>query len=225
MFENLKITILRRNRKTLSIYIERDGTVTVYAPEKLSQNEIDAILQKREYQIYKYLAKWELLNANRILREPVNGQSFLYLGRNYYFQFSNDVAKLTLKGRYFFLPESERDKLPEAFKEFYREKGKAFITPRVLQYAAKMGLTPEEVSILELKNRWASCSSKKPKINFHWKVMMAPVTVLDYLIVHELAHFKYKKHDSPFWNEVDKILPNYQKQVDWLKKYGASLTI
>jgi hypothetical protein len=225
MFENLKITVHQRNRKTLSIYIERDGTLTVYAPEKLSQTDIESILQKREYQIYKYLAKWELLNANRISREPVNGQSFLYLGRNYYFQFSNDVSKLTLKGRYFYLPESRRVNLPEAFKEFYREKGKVFITPRALQYAAKMGLTLEEVSVLELKNRWASCSSKKPKINFHWKVMMAPVTVLDYLIVHELAHFKHPKHDNAFWNEVDKILPNYQKQVDWLKRYGASLTI
>jgi len=225
MIDNLKINIHKRNRKTLSIYIERDGSLTVYAPENLLQNEIDAILQKREYQIYRYRAKWELLNANRISREAVNGQSFLYLGRNYYLQFSNDVKSLMLKGKYFYLPESKRENLPEAFKEFYREKGKAFITPRVFQFAEKMGVKPEEISILELKNRWASCSIKKPRVNFNWKVMMAPVTVLDYLIVHELAHFKFKKHDSAFWNEVDKILPNYQKQLDWLKRYGASLTV
>ncbi|MDD5702950.1 MAG: SprT family zinc-dependent metalloprotease [Dehalococcoidales bacterium] len=225
MFENLKINIQKRNRKTLSIYIERDGSLTVYAPEHLSQNEIDAILQQREYQIYKYLAKWEMLNTSKISREPVNGQSFLYLGRNYYLQYSSDVKALTLKGKYFYVPESKREKLPEAFKEFYREKGKIFITPRMFQLAEKMGVHPEEISVLELKNRWASCSLKKPRVNFHWKVMMAPVTVLDYLIVHELAHFKFKKHDSAFWNEVDKVLPNYQKQVDWLKRYGASLTV
>ena len=225
MIEDLKINIQKRNRKTLSIYIERNGSLTVYAPENLSQDEIDAILKEREYQIYKYLAKWELLNSTRITREPVNGQSFLYLGRNYYLQYSSDVKSLTLKGKYFYLPESKRDKLQEVFKEFYREKGKIFIAPRVFQFAEKMGVHPEEISILELKNRWASCSLKKPRINFHWKVMMAPVTVLDYLIVHELAHFKFKNHDSAFWNEVDKVLPNYQKQVDWLKRYGASLTV
>ena len=57
---------------------------------------------------------------------------------------------------------------------------------------------------------WGSCSIKKPKVNFHWKVMMAPSSVVDYLIVHELAHFKHKRHNNEFWNEVDKIMPNYQ---------------
>lgn len=92
-------------------------------------------------------------------------------------------------------------------------------------FAEKMGHKPEEVQVLELKNRWASCSAKRPKLNFHWKVMMPPLTVIDYLIVHELAHLKFTKHDAPFWNEVDKVLPDYAKQKDWLKRYGASLGV
>jgi len=95
----------------------------------------------------------------------------------------------------------------------------------VTYFAEKMGHKPEEVQVLELKNRWASCSAKRPKLNFHWKVMMPPLTVIDYLIVHELAHLKFTKHDAPFWNEVDKVLPDYAKQKDWLKRYGASLGV
>ncbi|MFH1097948.1 MAG: M48 family metallopeptidase [Candidatus Desantisbacteria bacterium] len=68
-------------------------------------------------------------------------------------------------------------------------------------------------------------SEPSPKVNFHWKIMMAPVSVIEYVIVHELAHFKHKRHNAQFWNEVDKILPNYQNQITWLKQKGASLDI
>ncbi|MBU4037446.1 MAG: M48 family metallopeptidase, partial [Proteobacteria bacterium] len=98
-------------------------------------------------------------------------------------------------------------------------------SPRVNKYAEIMGLKIDQISILELKTRWASCSGKKPKVNFHWKVMMAPASVIDYLIVHELCHFKHKRHNADFWNEVDKYYPDYQKQVSWLKENGASLEI
>ena len=78
---------------------------------------------------------------------------------------------------------------------------------------------------MELKTRWASCSVKKRKVNFNWKIMMAPTSIIDYLIVHELTHFNHKRHNAEFWNAVDKVLPNYQKQVAWLKDYGATLEI
>jgi predicted metal-dependent hydrolase len=111
------------------------------------------------------------------------------------------------------------------FNEFYRKRGNKFIPPRVHQYASMMGLTIEEIAVLELKSRWASCSDKKRKVNFHWKVMMAPASVIDYLIVYELCHFNHKRHNAEFWNEVDKYYPEYQKQVAWLKVYGAALEV
>ena len=110
-------------------------------------------------------------------------------------------------------------------KEFYRHRGRVFIEPRVQRFAQMMGVNVETISIIDLKNRWASCSDKRPKVNFNWKIMMAPVSVINYLIVHELAHFKYKRHSKDFWNEVDKIVPDYQKQVQWLKEYGAGLDV
>lgn len=113
----------------------------------------------------------------------------------------------------------------ELFKEFYRNRAKTFLPPHVHKYAEMIGQNIEEIAILELKNRWASCSVIKPQINFHWKILMALVSVIDYLIVHELIHFKHKRHNTKFWNEVDKLLPDYQKQVAWLQKYGASLDI
>jgi predicted metal-dependent hydrolase len=225
MTTGYKVTVKRSKRKTTSIYIERDGSLSVLVPEKLTDHEVEKILKTNEYKIYKYQAKRILLNEKAVKREPVNGQSYLYLGRNYYLQYSSEVKNIQLKGRYFFAPQVSSSRLKELFKDFYRNRGKQFISPRINKYTEMMGLNIEEISILELKNRWASCSTKKLKVNFNWKIMMAPASIIDYLIVHELTHFIHKRHNSEFWNVVDKVLPNYRKQVSWLKEYGATLEI
>ena len=108
----------------------------------------------------------------------------------------------------------------KAFKEFYREKGKQMIPDRVSYYQDRMGVKPKFIKIIDIKNRWASCS-EKDSINFHWKCMMAPMNVLDYIIVHELAHILHPNHTEAFWNEVDKTLPDYRERKEWLKINGA----
>ena len=225
MFKDYQVTIKHSKRKTASIYIERDGAVTVMVPEHLDSAHVNRILHDNEYKIHKYQAKRKLLNESAVTREPVNGQSFLYLGRNYYLQYHDEADVVGIKGRHFNVPNKLGSKIQAAFRRFYKRKGKEIVAPRVDKYAKMMGLEIKEITIMDLKTRWASCSLKKPKVNFHWKIMMAPLSVIEYLIVHELVHFKHKRHNAEFWNEVDKILPDYQNQVQWLKDYGASLSI
>ena len=77
---------------------------------------------------------------------------------------------------------------------------------------------------MELRNRWASWTPKG-NLNFHWKCMMAPVSVLDYIITHELVHLKYPNHSKDFWNEVDKLMPDYRKHENWLKNNGVKMDL
>ena len=91
-------------------------------------------------------------------------------------------------------------------------------------YRSKMGVQPKAVRIIELKNRWASCSPGG-NLNFHWKCMMAPPTVLDYIVVHELVHLIHPDHTKAFWNEVDKVMPNYQDRKEWLRVNGAGMDL
>ena len=219
------VKVKRSRRKTGSIYIERDGSVSVLVPESMDDAQVEALLKQYEYRIHKYQAKRQLLNEAAVIREAVNGQAFLYLGRNYYLQFSPEVDQVVFRGRYLYAPPASNDDLREMFRVFYRNRGLDYIVPRVQRFAESMGVQVDTVAIIELKNRWASCSVKRPKVNFHWKVMMAPGTVVNYLIVHELAHLKHRRHDASFWNEVDRVLPDYQKQVAWLKQYGAGLSV
>jgi predicted metal-dependent hydrolase len=209
----------------MSIYIERDGSVSVLAPQKLNDAEVHAILGSKEYQIYKGLAKWKELNSARVFRDPVNGQSFLYLGRNYRLAFvEKPQHPIVLKHGLFLVDQSKKDNISELFIDYYRQRGMKKIKERIEIYKGKMGLIPKKIRILDLKNRWASCSHTG-NLNFHWKTIMAHLSVLDYIIVHEMAHLRHKKHSQAFWNEVDKVMPDYQKRIHWLRENGARMTL
>lgn len=112
----------------------------------------------------------------------------------------------------------------QAFREFYRLKGKEKIPERVEFYQNRMGVSTGSIRVMELKNRWASCSPSG-NLNFHWKCMMAPLTILDYIVVHELAHLLHANHSDAFWNEVDKVLPDYADRKEWLRIQGSKLTL
>lgn len=226
-FKDIQYTLQRSNRKTASIYIERDGRVSVYVPKKLTNKQVEELLENKRKWIYRNLAEWEDLNATRTQREYVNGEGFFYLGRSYRLKLvDQQEATLMLKDGHFCL-RSNNGSAPDAdaeFKEFFREKGKKRIPDRVAFYQDRMDVEATAVKIIDLKNRWASCSSNG-NLNFHWKCMMAPPNILDYIVVHELAHLIHTNHTEAFWNEVDKVMPDYRDRKEWLRVNGAGMDL
>ncbi len=226
-YKDIEYSLVRSHRKTASIYIERDGHVSILVPDKLTDRQVEALLESKRKWIYKSLAEWQDLNARRVHREYVNGEGFLYLGRSYRLKLVSDLAEpLMLKDGYFCL-RTNNGSLPDAdaaFKAFYRAKGTVRIPPRVACYQAKMDVEPRAVKVLDLKHRWASCSPGG-NLNFHWKCMMAPLTILDYIVVHELTHLVYPNHTKAFWNEVDKVMPDFQERKEWLRVNGAGMDL
>ncbi len=218
------------NRKTTDIVIERDGTICVRPPLNKTAEEVDVIVEDKRMWIYKNLAEWKELNATAISRELVNGESYYYLGRNYRLRLVLDQKEpLVLKGGRFLLNIKNIGKDPQsssqkAFVEFYMKKGSKRIEERVEYFSSKVGVKAGIISIKDLGYRWALCSSMG-NLKFHWKCMMAPLSVIDYIIVHELCHIHHKDHSLKFWNEVDKVLPDYAKRKEWLRINGASLDI
>jgi len=224
-YKDIAYRLKKSPRKTTSIYIERDGSVSVLAPEPYDLAKVESLIEKKRSWIYRNLAEWEDLNRTRVQREFVSGEGFLYLGRNYRLQLvENQERALTLKNGYFCLRKELADSGFTVFKQFYRDKGKERLPERVAASAAQMGLQPGQLRVLELSNRWASCTASG-ELNFHWKVMMLPLTILDYVIVHELAHLKYANHTAAFWNLVDKVLPDYQERKAWLRFRGAGMDL
>jgi predicted metal-dependent hydrolase len=222
--------VLRSRRKTADIVIERDGSVIVRVPEKLVPERIEDIVDSKRYWIYRNLAEWRDLNATRVVREYRNGEGFLYLGRSYRLLLVADQeAALLLRGGRFCLRRDLVDKgevpaAKAAFREYYITRGQERLSARVKYYAPKVGVSPRRINVREIGRRWASCSPAGD-LAFHWKCMMAPPTIIDYIVVHELCHFHYLDHTEAFWNEVDKIIPNYVERKEWLRRNGAAMDV
>jgi predicted metal-dependent hydrolase len=226
-YKDIEYSLVRSRRKTASIYIERDGQVSILVPDKLTDRQVEALVESKRKWIYKSLAEWQDLNARKVHRDYVNGEGFLYLGRSYRLKLVSDLSEpLMLKDGYFCL-RTNNGSLPDAdaaFKAFYRAKGLVRIPPRVAYFQAKMDVEPKAVRVIELKHRWASCSPGG-NLNFHWKCMMAPLTILDYIVVHELAHLIFPNHTKAFWNQVDKVMPDFQERKEWLRLNGAGMDL
>lgn len=218
------------NRKTTDIVIERDGLVTVRPPLGVSPEEVDDTVLSKRMWIYRNLAEWRDLNATRVNREWVNGESFPYLGSYYRLQLEREQDKpLKLKdGRFHLLrsivEQGGSDAARETFRAFYQEKGLSRLQKRVAYFAPKVGVSAGNLQVKDLGYRWASCL-KNGDLNFHWKCLMAPLTIIDYIVVHELCHLHHRDHSDAFWNEIDKVLPDYRDRKEWLRVHGAELDL
>lgn len=224
--EDLDITIEKTDRrKTVSIFIERNGSVKVLAPATASDEKVETGVKSKEYQIFTKIAKWKELNQGKVNREFVNGQSFLYLGRNYRLKLTEDQdVPLKISGGFFHLDKKYLPKADKVFKGFYRDKALTKIQERLKLIENKFTHKPTATKVLELQNRWASWTPKNG-LNFHWKCIMAPVSVLDYIIIHEMVHLKHPNHSTQFWNELDKKMPDYREHENWLKRNGVKMSL
>jgi predicted metal-dependent hydrolase len=217
-------------RKTTDIVIERNGVVVVRPPLDYSPEQVDAVVDSKRLWIYRNLAEWRDLNASVVTREFVAGETFLYLGSAYRLNLVNGQSTpVKLKDGRFLLDRQlvesgGLEKVRKAFQDFYTDKGVQRFEQRVAFFSPKVGVQPSSIKVKDMGFRWASCSNTG-SLNFHWKCMMAPRTVVDYIVVHELCHLHHRNHSDAFWNEVDKIIPDWKERKAWLRDNGVSLGI
>jgi len=216
------------DRKTTDIIIERDGSIVVKPPEFIEPEQADKIVWSKRMWIYKNLAEWKDLNRSSVLKEWVNGETFLYLGSRYRLLIDdNQENNLLLKDGRFIIKATlvnDINSAKKTFIDFYTEKAMIWFHDRVEYYAKQLGLAPGKIAIKDMAYRWASCG-KNNSLQFNWRIMMAPIKIIDYIVVHELCHFNHKNHTDAFWNEIDKVLPDYPERKEWLKNNGASLEV
>ena len=228
--QDIEFTLIRSDRKTADIVIERSGDVIVRAPNEIDDGKLLQAVADRALWVHRSLAEWESLNSSKRMRPIAQGQGFAYLGRSYRLKFvDNAKSPLVLKnGRWEicerFLEDAGVAGARKAFRDFYIEKGRRVFGDRVAHFAPKVGVSPGEIAVKELGYHWASCGARGA-LNFHWKTLMAPQTVINYIVVHELCHFRHRDHSDAFWNEVDKVLPNFQDQKTWLRRNGAAMDL
>jgi len=217
--------IIRTKRKTIALQITDDGTLIVKAPFGVSEQTIKNVVIKHKDWIER--KKKDILSRDPKFAEKefVNGEGFLYLGKYYKLNIVNKQdTPLLFNNNYFYLL---RDYLPVArdlFIDWYKEKAYEKISERVEWYAKKRGFVYNKINITSANQRWGSCSSKG-NLNFSWRLIMAPLPVIDYVVVHELVHLEERNHAKSFWSKVKMLMPEYEKHRDWLKRNGYLLRL
>ena len=213
--------IIRSNRKTLSLSINENADLVVRAPRRVSYDEIQKFIYEKSAWIdnKQRLIKAQLkdnLNANISLQ-------CLYLGSLYPLKIDNNsVEPISFDGHEFTIANVNRDTINLPLKSWYKKRFIEVALPRLSYFSDKHKLKVNQVRVKEQKTLWGSCSSKN-NINLNYLLIMAPMKVIDYVIVHELVHTTHKNHSAKFWQKVETIMPNYKDARYWLKENGHQL--
>ncbi|MCL2060065.1 MAG: M48 family metallopeptidase [Oscillospiraceae bacterium] len=223
MKTNVKITyaLVRSKRKTVALYI-RGGAVEVRAPTRMAKRDIDAFVASKEKWITDKLAKARE-QAERVKAFSLDyGSAVTYRGRQYPIA-ARDGARAGFDGERFYMPPNlSPENIKNACAQIYRLLAKRDLADRAYSFAARMGASPRAVKINGAKTRWGSCSAKK-YINFSWRLIMAEDAVIDYVVVHELAHLAEMNHSARFWAIVEGVLPDFNERKARLKALQIKL--
>ena len=222
---DLDYTIVRSPwRRKLTITVERDRSVVVHAPESISEERIYQVIQAKRQWIYEKIhhpQKYHDL-PHPPGKELVNGESALYLGRHYRIEVvKTGLSEIRFNQR-FYIPAIHAEKRREVLREWYIQQAEAKIIPLVRHHARKLGVAYSKIKIVDNLYRWGSCTVNN-NVNFNWRLIKAPMFVIDYAIVHELAHFIEANHTPRFWNIIRAQAPTMEKAKAWLKENGQLL--
>lgn len=223
--QKIEFTVEYRKRKTLSIQVEAPDIITVIAPLKTSEEKTLEVVKTKSKWIVQKLFEIREMEYRKRSRQYINGESFIYMGRNYSLQIVLDSnitlpeAKLNRGKLYVYTNSKDEDVIKKAIENWYKDKAKEKIQERIDYYQPYFDIKPSMVKIKEQQKRWGSCSSKKVLL-FNWKCIMAPSPVIDYIVVHEMCHIVHMNHSKEFWALVKKVLPDYEDRKAWLKNNG-----
>lgn len=222
---DLKYSIVRSpKRRKLTITVERDRRVVVHAPSDTTEEKIHRLVESRRqwsHEKTRYPQKYDDL-PHPPGKETVNGESALYLGRSYFIQITatdSDEIEFTQK---YLVPAHLADRKLEALRGWYIARAEEKILPRVHHHARQLGVEFAAAGIVDNHYRWGSCTVNN-NLTFNWRLIKAPMSVIDYVVVHELAHLLEANHTPRFWNIVRAQIANMDKSKQWLREHGQLL--
>lgn len=213
--------IIRSDRKTLSVTIDRLSRVIVRAPRTCDEKRIFAFLQEKEVWITR--KKSQTAGAGMALPpENLDGYTFMLLGKNYRIcLYEQETIRIDQVKNTLYVPKKNaRTRLVKWLKE----NALRIFTELTQEKAREMSLKCQSVSITGAKSFWGLCTGKNA-IRYTFRLLYAPKEVVEYVIVHELAHIRHKDHSKAFWATVQSRIPDWKKRRQWLKTHGVLMEI
>ena len=211
-------------RKKLTITVERDRAVIVHAPQETSEEEVRRVVDaKRQWILTKIRHPQKYQDRlHPPGKEVVNGESAPYLGRNYRIEVTETASGEVEFSNLFLVPPVHRGKRREVLRDWYIARARERIVARAERHARELGVEFRAAKIVDNRYRWGSCTVND-NVSFNWRLIKAPMFVIDYVIVHELAHLIEGNHTPRFWSIVRAKSPMLEKARAWLKEHGQFL--
>jgi len=215
--------IIRSSRRTLCVEVYPHGELVVRAPKRATQLDIQSFIAKRMRWITKTLQLFKTYSPPPVAKNFVEGDKFLWLGQEYSLQISSEANASFIFEQGFVLSSRAAPKAKEVMERWYKTEAYVIFQERAAYYAHLLAVNYRKIRVSDAKKRWGSCSVAG-NISFSWRLVMAPLPVIDYVVVHELAHLIEMNHSPRFWKLVASIMPEYAEHKKWLKMHGDTLT-
>lgn len=209
--------IIRSKRKSFGLEISDKGELTLRVPNRATKREIEEVLHDKRQWIAKKVAVAK--SKQHVEYSFDETDQYYFLGKQYPVALVKQRQAVSFDGEKFLIALSQSDKIQSAMTNWYKAKAKKLATHLVEKYTDKLGIAHKQVKISSAKTRWGSCSNRK-NININWRLVLAPLKVMEYVVAHEVAHLKYMDHSAKFWLTVEQLQPEYRVYKDWLKHNG-----
>lgn len=218
----IEYTLIRSKRKSIAIHIKKDATLEVRAPHRTSIAEIEKLILLKEKWIKKRLAEIQIKNEKKAEFHLNYGDYLKYKGRKYSIV-SLKGNRIGYQNETFYFPDNlNTDQIKDCAVQICKELAKRDLIKKAVEFSKEMKVSPAGIKINSAKTRWGSCSGKN-SINFSWRLIMADDYIIDYVVVHELAHIKQHNHSPAFWAVVKEVFPDYKEREKALKKFQKEL--
>lgn len=224
--DDLRFEVRRSARRTsVQITVDRGGKLLLSAPEGCPTRLMEKFVREKRFWIYRKLAEKDALTPAAPKKQFVSGEGFPYLGRSYRLLLV-DEQELPVKleqGRF----KMRRDATARGrdhMVRWYCVRGQPWLRPRAERYQRRVGVEVAAVTVQDLGYRWGSCG-KGGRLFFHWRTVLLPPPIIEYVVVHELVHLIEAHHTPAFWARVERAMPDFAARKQWLTERGHCATL
>ena len=210
--EEIVYTITYDSRRTTLLLLIENDQLQIRSPHGVNLQAIESIIQQKSGWV---LSQLKLYTENTY----TENSKLLFLGQNLQITFG-EKSDYDQQSIYLSVDKNQQ----EAVYDWYQEQAKEYLPTRLLHWAKRLGKQPTKIRIRAMKTRWGSCSSKG-SISLNWRLMKAPIAVIDHVLIHEVAHLVEMNHSTSFWYLVSTLQPDYLVQRQWLKENAQKLLV
>lgn len=235
--KEIQYTVDYKKRKSLGIYIDVYGNIELRVPKDTTNEAIVKLLELKWNWIIEKQLEMKQRSQGHSPKSYEEGETFYYFGKKYPITLVmnevNEENRVTFSGDRFVLHLQEqiianeferKETIQQVLKRFYYKECKRTVEKMIKENQSKISVKPAKITISDDKSKWGSCDSRR-HLMFNWKLAMAPVEAIRYVVIHEMCHLEHLNHDRSFWRLVGKLMPDYEQHQVWLQDSAWKMVI